>query len=31
LLNGDTHGLQLATRDVCEFGVHVFIYDHSQS
>jgi hypothetical protein len=29
LLDGDTHGLQLAIRDVYEAGVHVFIYGHT--
>jgi hypothetical protein len=31
LLTGDTHGLQLATGDVYEVGVHVFFYGHTQS
>jgi hypothetical protein len=29
LLAGDTHGLQLATKDVYETGVHVFIYGYT--
>jgi hypothetical protein len=29
LLASDTHGLQLATEDVCKVGVHVFIYSHT--
>jgi hypothetical protein len=31
LLVGDNHDLQLATRDVYEAGVYIFIYDHIQS
>jgi hypothetical protein len=30
-LTGDTYGLQLATRDVYETEVYVFIYDHTRS
>jgi fumarate reductase subunit C len=31
LLAGDTHDVQLATRDVYEVGVQVFIYSHTRS
>jgi hypothetical protein len=31
LLIGDTHDLQLATENVYEVEVHVFIYGHTRS